>query len=122
MNRLKSNPKDALWVGVSVSMVIISVGITFSLIRGSNVDVEALNTKFKLYGITSKNKELTKELKEVSQELKQNQLPENKRQKLEEIEQELAETEQEINQIEDGINDNVDNTIKPIKEKNVTEH
>ena len=70
MNWLKLNPHSAFWYGTSISMVMISIGIAFSLIRGSEFNVEALDTKLELSGITSKNKQLTQELKQVSQELK----------------------------------------------------
>ena len=102
MNRFKLAPSDVFWYGAAISMVMISIGICFSLIRGSEFNVEALDTKLELSGITSKNKELTKELKEVSREIKSHpNLPDYQREEIEEIELELEQTEQEIEEIEE---------------------
>ena len=103
MNKFKLNPTDIFWMGLSVSTVILSTGVTWSLIRGSSFDVEALNTKFKLSGITSKNRELTRELKQVSEELRRAPLPRERQEELNQIEQKLEQTEKEIQVIEDSI-------------------
>lgn len=103
MNRFNLPVDKVFWYGISISMVITSTGICFSLIRGSEFNVEALNTKLKLSGVTSKNKELTKELRQVSSELKQQSLPASKRRKLESIEKELEQTEEQIERIEKDI-------------------
>ena len=105
MNRFKFTPPSIFWAGTAISMVIISIGISFSLIRGSEFNVEALDTKLELSGITSKNKQLTQELKQVSQELKKTNLPSNQLKELEVIEQELEKTEQEIEELEEEITD-----------------
>ncbi len=105
MNRFKLAPSDVFWYGAAISMVMISIGISFSLIRGSEFNVEALDTKLELSGITSKNKQLTQELKQVSQELKKTNLPSNQLKELEVIEQELEKTEQEIAELEEEITD-----------------
>ena len=103
MSKLNLLTDKVLLYGLAVSMVVTSVGISFSLIRGSEFNVEALNTKLKLSGVANKNKELTKELKQVSEELKQQQLPASKRRKLESIEKELEQTEEQIKEIEKNI-------------------
>ncbi len=94
---------SVFWLGVSISMITISIGISFSLIRGSEFNVEALDTKLELSGITSKNKEVARELKQFSQELKKANSSPYKLQKLEVIEQEIEKTEQEIEAIEEVI-------------------
>ena len=63
MNWLKLNPHSAFWYGAAISMVTISIGISFSLIRGSEFNVEALDTKLELSGITSKNKQFSSRVK-----------------------------------------------------------
>ena len=113
MNRFKLAPSDAFWYGASVSMVTISIGIAFSLIRGSEFNVEALDTKLELSGITSKNKQLTQELKQVSQELKKSNPSSNQLKELEVIEQELKKTEQEIEEIEDEIIEELTDESEP---------
>ncbi len=105
MNRFKLAPSEIFWLGAAISMVIMSTGISFSLIRGSKFNVEALDTKLELSGITSKNQQLTQELKQVSQELKKTNLPSNQLKELEVIEQELEKTEQEIEELEEEITD-----------------
>ena len=117
MNRFKLAPSDVFWYGAAISMVMVSVGICFSLIRGSEFNVEALDTKLELSGITSKNKELTKELKEVSREIKNHpNLPSYQLEEIEEIEQELEQAEQEIEEIEEKIiEDKKDDDDKPEK-------
>ncbi len=107
MNKFKLNPTDVFWVGLSVSTVILSTGISWSLIRGSSFDVETLDTKFKLTGITSKNREVTRELKQVSEELKRTPLPRERQEELNQIEQKLEQTEKEIQVIEDSISSEV---------------
>ena len=103
MNRFKLVPLDVFWLGAAISMVIVSSGISFSLIRGSEFNVEALDTKLELSGITSKNKELTQELKQVSQELKKTNPPSIQLKEIEVIEQELEKAEQEIEELESEI-------------------
>ena len=103
MKRLNLSPSDAFWYSAGISMIIISIGISFSLIRGSEFNVEALDTKLELSGITSKNKELTQELKQVSQELKKTNPPSPQLKEIEVIEQELEKAEQEIEELESEI-------------------
>ncbi len=103
INRFKLDPSDVFWLGTAISMVTISLGISFSLIRGSEFNVEALDTKLELSGITSKNKQLTQELKQVSQELKKTNPPSNQLKEIEVIEQELEKAEQEIEELESEI-------------------
>ncbi|MDJ0635356.1 MAG: hypothetical protein QNJ34_19345 [Xenococcaceae cyanobacterium MO_188.B29] len=104
MNWFKLNPNAAFWYGAAVSMVMVSIGMCFSLIRGSELSVEALDTKLQLSGITSKNKEVTRELREVSRELKSKpDLPYHQVEKIKELELELEHTEQVIEEIEHKI-------------------
>ena len=103
MNKFKLAPSDVFWYGTAISMVTISLGIAFSLIRGSEFNVEALDTKLELSGITSKNKQLTQELKQVSQELKKTNPPSIQLKEIEVIEQELEKAEQEIEELESEI-------------------
>ena len=125
MNWFKLNPNSVFWYGASISMVMVSVGMSFSLIRGSELNVEALDTKLQLSGITSKNKEVTRELQEVSKELKSKpNLPHYQREEIEQIEQELEQAEQVIEEIEEQIIEEVvteekqdDEDEKPGKEE-----
>ena len=100
MNRFKLTPSDVFWYGAAISIVTISLGISFSLIRGSEFNIEALNTKLELSGIASKNKELTQELKQVSQELKEKpNLTKQQKEEIEKIETELERAELEIEKL-----------------------
>ncbi len=45
MNRLKLAPSEIFWLGASISMCILSGGISYSLIRGSELQLEAVETK-----------------------------------------------------------------------------
>ena len=103
MSKLNLLTDKVLLYGLAVSMVVTSVGISFSLIRGSEFNVEALNTKLKLSGVANKNKKLTEDLKQVSEELQQQKLPAGKRKKLKAIEQELEQAEEDIKEIESNI-------------------
>ena len=103
MNRFKLAPSDVFWLGTAISMITISTGISFSLIRGSEFNIEALDTKLELSGITSKNKQLTQDLKRVFQELKKTNPPSNQLKQIEVIEQELEKAEQEIEELESEI-------------------
>ena len=105
MNRFNLSIPNIFWAGAAISMVIISIGISFSLIRGSEFNVEALDTKLELSGITSKNKELTQELKQVSQELKKTNPPSEQLKEIEVIAQELEKAAQEIEELEEEITD-----------------
>ena len=107
MNKFKLNPTDIFWAGLSLSAVILSTGVSLSLIRGSSFDVETLDTKFKLSGITSKNREVARELKQVSEELRRSPLPRERQKELNQIEQKLEQTEKEIQVIEDSISNEV---------------
>ena len=118
MNWFKLTPNSVFWYGASISMTLVSIGMCFSLIRGSELNVEALDTKLQLSGITSKNKEVTRELREVSRELKSKpNLPHYQVEKIEELELELEQTEQVIEEIEEQIIEEVieekpDNEVK----------
>ena len=100
MNRFKLDPSDIFCLGASISMCILSSGITYSLIRGSELQVEAVDTKLTLTGKINKTKQLTQELQQVSQELeKTNVAPKE----LSIIKEELEATEVEIEDLESEI-------------------
>ncbi len=100
MNKFKLAPSEIFWLGASISMCILSSGITYSLIRGSELQVEAVDTKLTLTGKINKTKQLTQELQQVSQELeKTNVAPKE----LSIIKEELEATEVEIEDLESEI-------------------
>ncbi len=88
------------WIGLSISISSSSLGITYSLIRGSNLEVEALNSKLSLDSKIDKTKELAQELQEASEELyNAPQAPK----KIYLIQQELEKTESELKELEEEI-------------------
>lgn len=113
MFRYNWDANNILKLGIALAVTNVSIGVTWSLITGSEFNVEAFNTKMTLSGITSKNKQLTKELRQVSQELNQTNLAPQQQKKIKEINLELDETEAEIQKIEDIITDELPKKSKP---------
>ncbi len=110
MNKLKLAPSEIFWLGASISMCILSSGITYSLIRGSELQVEAVDTKLTLTGEINKTKQLTQELQQVSQELeKANVAPKE----LSIIKEELEATEVELEDLESEI---IQNSVPRLQE------
>ena len=91
-------------------MCILSLGITYSLIRGSELQVEAVDTKLTLTGKINKTKQLTQELQQVSQELKKTNVAPKE---LSIIQEELEATEVELEDLESEI---IQNSVPKISE------
>ena len=99
MRNIKQIP-PIFWLGVSISMCSLSGGITYSLIRGSELQVEAVDTKLILTGKIQKTQQITQELKQVSQELeKANIAPKQ----INTIKEDLEATEEELQDLESEI-------------------
>ena len=102
MRNIKQIP-PVFWLGVSISMCLISSGITYSLIRGSELQVEAVDTKLILTGKIQKTQQITQDLQQVSQELKKTNPPSARLKEIQVIEQELEKAEKEIEEIQSVI-------------------
>lgn len=99
-----------LQYGITGFLLINSFGITYSLIRGSDLNVEAVNTKLTLTGKINKTKQLTTELKQASRELTTTPTSPQASRKIKAIQQELESTQSELEELENEV-------VEPISKK-----
>ena len=81
--------------GITGFLLINSFGITWALIRGSELNVEAVNTKLTLTGKINKTKELSNNLRQATEDLKITPASPRTSQKIKKIQQELENTTEE---------------------------
>ena len=92
-----------LQCGVTAFLVINSFGITYALIRGSELNVESMNTKLTLTGKINKTKELSNNLRQATEDLKITPASPRTSQKIKKIQQELETTTEELEQLEEEV-------------------
>ena len=92
-----------LQYGIAGFLVINSFGITWALIRGSELNVESMNTKLTLTGKINKTKELTKDLQKASEELTITPTSPKATEKIKEIQQELENTTEQLEELEEKV-------------------
>ena len=89
--------------GITGFLLINSFGITYALIRGSELNVEAINTKLTLTGKINKTKELSNNLRQATEDLKITPASPRTSQKIKKIQQELENTTEELEQLEEEV-------------------
>ena len=89
--------------GVTGFLLINSFGITYALIRGSELNVEAVNTKLTLTGKVNKTKELAKDLRQATEDLTIKPASPRTSQKIKRIQQELETTTEELEELEEEV-------------------
>lgn len=92
-----------LQYGITGFLLINSLGITYSLIRGSELNVEAVNTKLTLTGKINKTKELSNNLRQATEDLKITPASPRTSQKIKKIQQELETTTEELEELEEKV-------------------
>ena len=88
-------------VGITGFLLINSLGITYALIRGSELNVESMNTKLTLTGKINKTKELSNNLRQATEDLKITPASPRTSQKIKKIQQELETTTEELKELEE---------------------
>lgn len=89
--------------GITGFLLINSFGITYALIRGSELNVEAVNTKLTLTGKINKTKELSNNLRQATEDLKITPASPRTSQKIKKIQRELETTTEELEQLEEEV-------------------
>ena len=89
--------------GITGFLLINSFGITYALIRGSELNIEAVNTKLTLTGKINKTKELSNNLRQATEDLKITPASPRTSQKIKKIQQELESTTEELEQLEEKV-------------------
>ena len=90
-----STPTPCFWNCTGIAIAIVSVGVSWSLIRASNYKLEAANHKVEVSRAVEKVKKVSSTLTESAELLPELQKQEIK-EKLESVETELIQTSKEI--------------------------
>ena len=89
--------------GITGFLLINFFGITYALIRGSELNVESMNTKLTLTGKINKTKEISNTLRQATEDLTIKPASPRTSQKIKRIQQELENTTEELEQLEEEV-------------------